>query len=204
MKIRTLVKLSTVVLFAGLLCVERAKALDIGQAAPTFSLENADGKKISLDDYETKTVVLEWFNDDCPFVKKHYEEGAMQELQKEYAKKGIVWLTITSTAPDHSNYLTPEKAKSVIKDWKIEDAQLLLDPKGTAGKLYGAKTTPHMFIIDKGKLVYQGAIDDAADTDSDPRKGKNFVKTALDELQASKPVTTTSTKSYGCSIKYAD
>jgi hypothetical protein len=149
-------------------------------------------------------VVLEWFNRGCPFVVKHYEGAAMQEMQKEYAGKGVVWLTVNSTNPKHRDFLTSKQAEQVKKSWKISDAKMIFDKDGRLGQLYAAKTTPHVFVIAKGKLVYEGAVDDAPDTDSDPRKSENYLRQALDAALAGGVPSSVQTKPYGCSIKYAD
>jgi hypothetical protein len=151
-----------------------------------------------------KFVVLEWFNDGCPFVKKHYNSGNMQALQKEFEKKGVVWLTICSSAEGKQGNHTSDEYKTILKDWKADPSHFLVDAGGKVGRLYGAKTTPDMFVIAKdGTLKYSGAIDDQPYPDLDTVKiAKNYVRQALDELMAGKNVATTSTKSYGCSVKY--
>jgi len=179
-------------------------AVEVGKAAPEFSLTDYTGKVFKLSDLKGKTVVLEWFNRGCPFVKKHYGAKNMQSLQKKYTGKGVVWLTIVSSAKGKEGYLNPEEVKPVVKELGIASTALLLDPKGTVGKAYQAKTTPHMYIVDKaGVLVYTGAIDDIPSTDPADIKGaKNYVSAALDELLAGKKVTVSTTKAYGCSVKY--
>src|SRR5438132_9376871 len=176
----------------------------VGSSAPDFSLTDAKGKTHSLSDYKGKYVVLEWFNPECPFVKKHYNSGNMQKLQEEYTGKGIVWLTIDSSAPGTEGNLTPEQAEKKITDWKTRQTALLLDPEGKAGRAYGAKNTPDMIVINpKGKIVYEGAIDSKATPyPSDIPNSTNYVKVALDESMAGKAVSTSSTKPYGCSVKY--
>lgn len=175
-----------------------------GKAAPTFSLKDTKGKTHQLSDLTGKTVVLEWFNDGCPFVKKHYNSGNMQKLQKAYTQKGVIWFTVSSSAPGKQGNHTPEEFDTLLKGNGWGGTALLLDSDGAVGKAYGAKTTPHMFIIDpKGILVYAGAIDDAPDPDeASIPKAKNFVKVALDETLAGKPVSEPATKAYGCSVKY--
>lgn len=176
----------------------------VGNAAPDFSLPDATGKTHSLADFRGKFVVLEWFNEGCPFVKKHYGSGNMQKLQQEYSGKDVVWLTINSSAPGEQGHLTPETAPKTISDLKMTSTKLLLDPDGKVGRLYGAKNTPHMFVINKeGKLIYQGAIDSKPTANaSDIASSSNYVKVALDESMAGKPVSNASTKPYGCSVKY--
>lgn len=174
-----------------------------GEEAPDFTLKSIEGKDVSLSDYKGKIVVLEWFNSECPFVKKHYKNGDMQALQSKYAAKGVVWLTINSTNPEHANFFTDEQTKDLVKKQKIRSTTMLPDPDGDVGKDYGAKSTPHMFIVDaKGNVVYQGAIDDRPAADSNPKKATNYVRKALDELLAGKPVSTAETKQYGCGVKY--
>lgn len=170
----------------------------VGVAAPGFSLEDQTGKKVSLSDFSgKKIVVLEWINPDCPYVQRHYKAATMKSLAEKYKDKGVVWLAINTT-----HYMNKETNQKWITDYQLP-YQILDDHEGTVGRLYGAKTTPHMFIIDKsGKLVYQGAIDD------DPRGNKgenkvNYVAKALDELLAGKPISMPETKPYGCSVKYA-
>jgi peroxiredoxin len=176
----------------------------VGTAAPDFSLTDAKGKTHSLSQYKGKYVVLEWFNPECPFVKKHYGGGNMQKLQEEYTGKGVVWLTIDSNAPGSEGNLTPEQAEKVTAAWKTHQTALLLDPEGKAGRAYGAKNTPNMVVINpEGKIAYEGAIDSKATPNpSDIPSSTNYVKVALDESLAGKPVTTANTKPYGCSVKY--
>ncbi len=175
----------------------------VGSAAPNFSLADSKGKTHSLADFKGKYVVLEWFNPECPFVKKHYGSGNMQKLQQEYTGKGVAWLSIDSSAPGKEGNLAPEAASQKIAEWKI-NSTLLLDPDGKAGQAYGAKNTPHMFVINpEGKIVYEGAIDSKATANpADIASATNYVKTALDESMAGKPVSNANTKPYGCSVKY--
>ena len=177
-----------------------------GQQAPDFSLRGIDGNTVSLSDYRGKYVVLEWFNSECPFVQKHYESGNMQGLQSKYTEKGVVWLGINSTNPGHSNYRDPAHSAGVLSDWKSKPSAFALDPNGRVGRDYGARTTPHMYIIDpKGHLVYAGGIDDKPSTNArDIARSKNYVALALDALLAGKTVSNANTRPYGCSVKYAD
>ncbi len=181
-----------------------AEELKVGTAAPAFTLTDIAGKQHSLADYKGKFVVLEWFNEGCPFVKKHYTSGNMQKLQQEYTGKDVVWLSISSSAEGQQGHMTPETAPKTISDWKMNATKVLLDHDGKVGKMYGAKTTPHMFVNDKeGKLVYQGAIDSKASANAADIEGsENYVKVALDSTMAGKPVANASTKPYGCSFKY--
>src|SRR5438067_12800190 len=176
----------------------------VGSAAPEFSAPDANGKTQSLSEYKGKYVVLEWFNPECPFVKKHYGGGNMQKLQGEYTGKGVVWLTINSNAPSTQGSLTPEEAEKITTAWKTHQTALLLDPEGKAGLAYGAKNTPDMVIINpEGKIAYEGAIDSKATPNpADIPSSTNYVKAALDESLAGKPVTKPQTKPYGCHVTY--
>jgi peroxiredoxin len=175
-----------------------------GSAAPDFSVTDSKGKTKSVSQYKGKTVVLEWFNPGCPFVVKHYGSGNMQKLQEEFTGKGVVWLTIDSSAPGKEGNLTADQANAKMTEWKMKSSALLLDPDGKAGQTYGAKNTPHMFIINpEGKVIYAGAIDNKATPNpADITSSTNYVKAALTESLGGKPVTTASTKPYGCSVKY--
>jgi len=201
--------MKTKLLITALTCIAASVAfaddeVKVGSAAPAFSLKDVNGKTHNLADYKGKFVVLEWFNEGCPFVKKHYTSGNMQKLQKEYVGKDVVWLSINSSAEGEQGHMTPETAPKTIGDWKMDSTKVLLDHDGKVGKMYGAKTTPHMFVIDKeGKLVYQGAIDSKSSANTADIEGaENYVKVALDSSMAGKPVATSSTKPYGCSVKY--
>jgi peroxiredoxin len=176
----------------------------VGAAAPDFSLSDTSGKAHSLSEYKGKYVVLEWFNPECPFVKKHYGSGNMQKLQSEYTGKGVVWLSIDSNAPGLEGNLTAEQAQKVMKDWNTKQTALLLDPEGKAGRAYNARNTPHMFVINpEGKIVYEGAIDSKATPNpADIPNSTNYVKAALDESMSGKPVLNSNTRPYGCSVKY--
>lgn len=174
-----------------------------GKEAPDFKVETYEGKEVHLDELKGKTVVLEWFNRGCPFVEKHYKKGHMQALQEKYSSDDIVWLTINSTNPSHKDFLDSKAAAEVIADWKITAPQMIADKEGSVGKLYGAKTTPHMFVINpEGKVVYQGAIDDNPSVFSDPGKARNYVGEALEALKKGAAIEVAETKPYGCSVKY--
>jgi peroxiredoxin len=178
---------------------------EIGKSAPNFSLPDTAGKKVSLADFKGKYVVLEWYNPDCPFVGKHYKSGNMQSLQKEFTSKGVVWISIDSSAPgEQGNYPSEQLNAISARDGAARTA-LLLDPDGKVGRLYEAKTTPDMYVINpSGILVYKGAIDNKRSTDlADVKTATNYVKEALDEVMAGKPVSTVSTRPYGCSVKYS-
>lgn len=202
--------ISRKIILIGLLCVcgflpSVAFAANTGDKAPDFVAQSMDGVEVKLSQFVGKPVVLEWFNTGCPFVKKHYRSGDMQGLQKEFTEKGVIWLTISSTRKGHKDHLDADKARDFFVGNKMASTYLLNDESGTIGKLYGAKTTPHMFVIDaKGVLVYQGAIDDNPEVFAEPSQSKNYVRSALDELLAGGEVATGETKPYGCSIKYAD
>jgi len=176
----------------------------VGSAAPSFSAPDTNGKTRSLSDFKGKYVVLEWFNPECPFVKKHYGGGNMQKLQKEFTDKGVVWLSVDSSAPGKEGSLTAEEGNKKMAEWKAHSTALLLDGDGKVGRTYGAKNTPHMFIINpEGKLIYEGAIDSKASPNPDDiPSSTNYVKAALDDSLAGKPVGTPTTRPYGCSVKY--
>jgi len=176
----------------------------VGSTAPDISATDSKGKTQTLSQYKGKYVVLEWFNPECPFVKKHYGSGNMQKLQEEFTGKGVVWLTIDSSAPGLDGNLTAEQANQRIAEWKAHSTAFLLDPDGKAGRTYAAKNTPHMFVINpEGKIVYEGAIDSKATANpADIASSNNYVKAALDESLAGKTVTTPSSRPYGCSVKY--
>jgi peroxiredoxin len=179
--------------------------VEVGKVSPNFSLPDTNGRTHSLADLKGKYVVLEWYQPDCPFVRKHYNSGNMQALQREYTAKGVAWLSIDSSAPgEEGNYPAAKLNEFAAKDGAARTA-LLLDPDGKVGRLYGAKTTPDMYIIDpRGTLVYRGAIDNKRSTDLDDVKtATNYVRAALDAALAGKPVSTTATQPYGCSVKYA-
>ncbi len=178
----------------------------VGSAAPEFSLPDASGKTHSLDEYKGKYVVLEWTNPGCPFVKKHYDSGNMPKLQEEYTKKGVVWLSIDSSAEGEQGYLVGDDAKKAAGSEYKNNTALLLDPDGKVGHLYGATNTPDMFIVSPdGKVVYEGAIDSIASADKDDvAKATNYVATGLDEAIAGKPLAKPVSKPYGCSVKYKE
>ena len=176
----------------------------VGSAAPDFSLKDTKGETHSLNQYKGKYVVLEWFNPECPFVKKHYGSDNMQKLQKEFTDKGVVWLTVDSSAEGKEGYVSADQANKIMTQWKTHQTALLIDPDGVAGKAYGSKNTPNMVIINPdGKIVYEGAIDSKASPNpADIPSSTNYVKSALEESLAGKPVSNAQTKPYGCSVKY--
>ncbi|HNN95149.1 MAG TPA: thioredoxin family protein [Pseudomonadota bacterium] len=187
-----------------LLSVPPAHAAKVGEAAPAFTATDSGGQAVSLAQYKGKFVVLEWHNHDCPYVKKHYGSGNLPKLQKEWTKKGVVWLAIVSSAPGKQGHVDGAAANANMKTAGAAPTATLLDPKGELGRLYGAKTTPHMFVISpQGTLIYAGAIDDKPTPDpGDIAAAKNYVAQALTEAMAGKPVTMPSTPPYGCSVKY--
>ncbi len=187
------------------LVASHAAAATIGQPAPAFELKDTSGKTVKLSDFKGKHVVLEWTNPGCPFVQKHYGAQNMQLLQKDYTAKDVVWLSVNSTAKSAGDYLEPSALNAkLVKEWSATPTAVLMDESGTAGRAYGAKTTPHMYVIDPaGKLVYAGGIDDKRTANpADIKTAKNFVKAALSESLAGKPVSTPTATPYGCSVKY--
>jgi peroxiredoxin len=180
-----------------------ALAVNPGQQAPDFTLSDLAGKPVKLSDFKGKTVVLEWVNPDCPYVQKHYNSANMPGLQKEFAGK-VAWLAINSTREGHAEFKSPQQMDAWMKKTGGAPAATLLDRDSKVGRAYGAVTTPHMYIIDpKGTLVYVGAIDDKRSTRmEDVKTAKNYVRAALGETLAGKPVSTASTTPYGCTVKY--
>jgi len=175
-----------------------------GEPAPDFTAKGADGKEYKLSQFKGKTVVLEWFNNDCPYVKKYYDSKEMQKLQKEATAKGVVWLTVASSAPGKEGHVDAEGMKKIWADRGMASTAALLDGSAEIAKKYEAKTTPHMFVIDKtGKLVYQGAIDDRPSASAKSLVGaQNYVTQTLAALDKGEGVKTASTTPYGCSVKY--
>ena len=187
-------------------CAESDGAAQVvGKPAPNFKLADANGKPVSLSDFRGRTVVLEWNNPGCPFVKKHYGSGNMQRTQAAAAKDGVVWLTINSGAPGKQGHMNGAEAKAFLAQSGARPAAYLLDPSGVAGKAYDARTTPHMYVVNKaGTLVYAGGIDDKPTADPADIKGaRNHVLAALSELKAGKPVSVPTSRPYGCSVKYS-
>ena len=179
-------------------------AVEIGKKAPDFSLPDTHGKTVTLSQYKGKFVVLEWTNPDCPIVHKHYDSGNMQKLQKEFTGKGVVWLSIDSSAAGQQGNYPPAQLGQIMKARGAAPTEILLDPSGSVGHQYGAKTTPDMYIIDPGgNLIYDGAIDSIPSANqSDIPKATNYVQTALDLALAGKPVTTPVSRPYGCAVHY--
>lgn len=178
-------------------------AANVGQPAPDFTATDIAGKPVSLSDFKGKTVVLEWHNFGCPFVVKHYKSGNMQALQKKYGGE-VVWLAVNSTNAGHQDYQDPAALTKALAGYGAAPTRFVMDEPGKVGLAYGAKVTPHMYIIDpSGKVAYNGAIDDKRSTDpADVKTSKNYVVAALDEMKAGKPVSNASNAPYGCTIKY--
>jgi peroxiredoxin len=198
-------KLLAYATLAGAFALASVNAKEVGKAAPEFAVADTAGKTVSLADYKGKTVVLEWVNFGCPFVKKHYGSGNMQKLQETYTGKGVVWLTVSSANKDKADvFVEGSKLSELAKDQGSKATAILVDGDGKLGKSYDAKVTPHMFIIDKdGKLAYSGAMDSEATTDqSDIAKADKFFANALDNVLAGKAVENAKNQPYGCGIKY--
>jgi peroxiredoxin len=177
----------------------------IGKAAPAFSGVDSNGRTVSLEDYRGKTVVLEWTNHDCPYVRRHYETGNMQKVQKQATASGVVWLSVVSSAPDRQGHVSGDEANQLTASRKASPAKVILDPKGKIGRMYAARTTPHMYIVNaEGQLVYKGGIDDNPTSwgEIEPDT-KNYVQLALSEIGAGKKISNPSTRPYGCSVKYS-
>ncbi len=199
MKSASLVALSVASLFAGTVTA----AAIVGQPAPAFTATDLAGKTVSLADFKGKTVVLEWHNFGCPFVQKHYRSGNMQALQKKYGGE-VVWLTVNSTHSGHQDYQSPAVLTKALADFGAAPTRFVMDEPGRIGLAYGAKVTPHMYVIDaSGKVAYNGAIDDKRSANVDDVKtARNFVVAALEAMKAGKPVSNASNAPYGCTIKY--
>lgn len=180
-------------------------AVRVGEAAPGFSSTDTYGHQHSLTQCKGKFVVLEWHNQGCPYTKKHYDSANMQKLQKYWTGKGVIWLTVISSAPGKQGYVTAEQENDYVKRMGAAPTAVLLDPTGELGHLYGAKTTPHMFVINpEGRLIYDGAIDDRPTSDeSDIAGARNYVTAVLEQSTAGKPVAVATSRPYGCSVKYA-
>jgi peroxiredoxin len=196
---------ATVSLAALALAGSAQAEVKVGAPAPGFSVVDSMGKTRTLDEFKGKTVVLEWHNNGCPYVKKHYNTGNMQALQKKYTQEGVVWLSVASSPEGAQGYVTAAEANAYAKDAGASPSAVLLDHKSEISRAYRAQVTPHMYVVDaRGVLVYAGAIDDRPTTNPEDVKGaKNYVAQALDEIKAGKPVGTASTKAYGCYVKYA-
>lgn len=189
---------------ATLACATAFAAAAPGQPAPDFTLSTTEGKPAKLSDYKGKWVVLEWTNPGCPFVQRHYGSHNMQALQKEFGAKEVVWLSVNSTNPDNPDYLKPAALNDWMRKQGAGQRAVLMDEKGEAGRLYGARTTPQMVVVaPDGKLAYNGAIDDKRNASLEDTKGAhNYVRAALTEGMAGKPITVATSTPYGCSVKY--
>ncbi len=187
-----------------LFALDLAAAPQVGQPAPPFSGQDTAGKTWDLTGLKGKKLILEWTNDGCPYVQKHYESGNMQALQREATAAGFVWLSVVSSAPGKQGHVTAAQADALTKARKAAPTAVILDPSGTMGRAYAAKTTPHLFVIDQtGTLVYMGAIDDRPTTDpADIPGSKNYVRQAMADLAAGRAVAEPVTRPYGCSVKY--
>ena len=189
-----------------LLATSGALAVKVGDPAPDFTATDSNDKTHRLAEYKGKYVVLEWHNQGCPYTRKHYESGNMQRLQREWTSKGVVWFTVISSAPGTQGYVKARDENEYVKKMNATPTAVLLDPGGSLGHLYAAKTTPHMYVIDpNGVLIYNGAIDDRPTPDqSDIANSKNYVSAALQEAMSGKQVSDPTTRPYGCSVKYKD
>jgi len=192
-------------LVAAVLFTFSADAQKVGDPAPEFQATDSNGQVHKLSEYRGKFVVLEWHNNGCPYTRKHYESGNMQRLQREWTSRGIIWFTVISSAPGQQGYVTAQQENDYMKQMNAAPTAALLDSQGDLGRLYAAKTTPHMFIINpSGILIYDGAIDSKATADqADIASATNYVTQALEEAMAGKPVGTPTSRPYGCSVKYA-
>jgi peroxiredoxin len=187
------------------LVVATAWGVQPGSPAPDFTTQDTHGQAHTLAQYKGKYVVLEWHNRDCPYTQKHYASGNMQRLQREWTAKGVVWFTVISSAPGQAGYMTADQENAYVDKVNASPTAVLLDPAGQLGHLYGAKSTPHMFVINpEGVLIYDGAIDDKPTTGQDDiASAHNYVSAALEDSMAGKTVSTPVTRPYGCSVKYA-
>ena len=179
-------------------------APSVGQPAPDFAVKDANGRTVKLSDFRGKHVVLEWTNPACPYVRKHYDSGNMPATQKDAVRQGVVWLSINSTAKSSGEYLEPAKLLAWQQQRGAQPTAMLMDEQGTVGKAYGARTTPHMYIVDpQGRLAYAGGIDSIPSSNPDDiRKAVNYVRTGLGEALAGKAISNATTRPYGCSVKY--
>jgi len=195
---------SSIIAAMMLVAAQAAAAAAPGTAAPAFTITDTAGKAVKLADYRGRYVVLEWTNPECPFVRKHYDSGNMQGLQKEWGAKEVVWLAVNSTNQSHAEYKSPAQMSGWMRAQGAAPAATLLDATSATGRAYEAKTTPHMFVVDPaGRIIYAGAIDDRRSANpADAKSANNYVRAALTEALAGKPVSVASTTPYGCSVKY--
>ena len=197
--------MKTIALFALSMLAASAFAVEVGKPAPDFTATTIDGKTVHLSDYKGKIVVIESYNSDCPYCHNQYATGAMQDLQRDMAAKGVVWLLVNSVNPNNMSHRTDAQALKEEAAEKMDVTAWIDDSSGAVGHLYGMETTPHMFVINKdGILVYDGAIDNEPDPFHNPLTAHNYVREAVDDLLAGKPIAVSQTKPYGCSVKYAD
>lgn len=201
---KTILLLTLLLISVNIINASESLKAEIDKTAPNFTLKDSYGKTHNLSDYKGKYVVLEWINYGCPFVKKHYDSKNMQSLQKEYTEKGVVWLSICSSAEGKEGNYSNNEINKRSKDYGLVSTAYLIDESGIVGKMYGAKSTPHMFIVDPtGNLAYAGGIDDKTTPDQEDIKiAKNFIKVNLDAGLAGKPFPVKTSKPYGCSVKY--
>ncbi|KAB2821710.1 MAG: redoxin domain-containing protein [Candidatus Dadabacteria bacterium] len=187
---------------------EGAGAADtqVGKTAPDFTFTDIEGTAAKLSDFKGKYVVIEWFNHGCPFMEKHYKSDKMQDLQRKYTEDGVIWIAVNSTNEGHANYKDPGMTRKEAESYGTSATYIVLDPSGKIGKLYGAKTTPDIFIVDlQGKMIYKGAADSIESTDTgDIARAENYIDLALTQAMAGKPVATPETKPYGCGVKYEE
>ncbi|MEO5771875.1 MAG: thioredoxin family protein [Burkholderiaceae bacterium] len=193
-------------LIGWMLATSTAWAASVGQPAPAFSAADASGKTVSLSDFKGKTVVLEWVNPECPYVRKHYNSANMQATQKAATAQGVVWLSVNSTHPSHGDHKKPAEMLTWTQKQGAVATATLMDGDGKIGRAYGARTTPHLYIVDaQGRLVYAGGIDDKPSSNpADVKTAKNHVNAALADVRAGQPVAQAVTRAYGCSVKYSD
>jgi len=193
-------------LIGWMLATGTAWAASVGQPAPAFSAADASGKTVSLADFKGKTVVLEWVNPECPYVRKHYDSANMQATQKAATAQGVVWLSVNSTHPSHDDHKKPAEMLAWTQKQGAVATATLMDGDGKIGRAYGARTTPHLYIVDaQGRLVYAGGIDDKPSSNpADVKTAKNHVNAALADVRAGRPVAQAVTRAYGCSVKYSD
>lgn len=206
MAFRSLLSGCAVLAAAMLTVFAAAQEVRVGAPAPAFTATDSRGQTETLAQYRGKYVVLEWHNLGCPYTRKHYVSGNMQALQKEWTAKGVVWFTVISSAPGQQGYVTPSAENAYLAQMHAVPSAVLMDPEGKLGRLYNAKTTPQMIVIDpSGKVIYDGAIDNRPTPDpEDIRGAENYVSDALTEAMAGKPVASAFTRPYGCSVKYPD
>lgn len=197
-------KFGLMALAVGMMAAPAMAAPKVGEAAPDFTATDVHGKEFKLSDHQGKTVVLEWTNNECPFVVKHYGSGNMQALQKEARAQGVEWISIISSAPGRQGHVTDAEALKIAEDKGATPTTIIRDESGKVGKMYDAKTTPHMFVINaKGTLVYDGAIDDNSSPRASTIEGaNNYVRAALTSLKDGTEIATSKTQPYGCGVKY--